>query len=76
LYAVLAIVRSTIDLAVVLTGRYRLRGYDAVQLASALVANEALTQRGQPSLILVSADDDLLAATSAERLEVENPLEH
>jgi hypothetical protein len=47
-----------------------------VQLASALAANEALTRRGQPALTLVSADDDLLAAASAERLELENPLQH
>lgn len=42
-YDLIAISRSTIDGAVSLTQQHKLRGYDAVQLATALVANAALT---------------------------------
>ena len=53
-----------------------LRGYDAVQLA---VAWELQTRRralGLPALILVSADDDLNTAATAEGLMVDNPNSH
>ena len=53
-----------------------LRGYDAVQL---VVAWELQTRRralGLPALTLVSADDDLNAAATAEGLTVDNPHSH
>jgi predicted nucleic acid-binding protein len=65
-----------IDLAIDLTRRHKLRGYDAVQLASALTANSALMAEGFSGLVFVSADDDLLVAANAESLAVENPNSH
>lgn len=72
-YRLIAITRSVIDLAVELTQRNRLRGYDAVQLASALRINAALLARQVPPLTFVTADRDLIAAAAAEGLAAENP---
>jgi predicted nucleic acid-binding protein len=54
----------------------RLRGYDTVQLATALVANDTLQQQNLSAPIFVASDDDLLAAATAERLLIDNPLAH
>ena len=62
--------------AVELTQRYRLRGYDAVQVATALVVNEQYLVAGLPALTLVSADNDVNAAPQAEGLAAENPNTH
>jgi hypothetical protein len=72
-YELIAISRFIIDLAVSLTQNYKLRGYDAVQLATALVANEALTAAGLSRLTFVAADHDLLTAADAEGLATDNP---
>ena len=56
-----------------LTQNLKLRGYDAVQLATTLVANEALTAASLPGLTFVAADHDLLTAANAEGLDAENP---
>ena len=53
--------------------RYPLRAYDAVQLASSLVANRALVASNLPPLTFVSADERLNAAAAAEDLAIENP---
>ncbi|MFN0071070.1 MAG: type II toxin-antitoxin system VapC family toxin [Chloroflexota bacterium] len=74
-YMVVGADRRTIDLAVRLTGRHRLRGYDAVQLATALRTNESLMRSGQPALRFVSADNDLLLAARGESLQTDNPFE-
>jgi uncharacterized protein len=68
--------RPVIDQAVQLTRRHRLRGYDAVQLAAGLLANQDLLAQGRAPLVLVSADNDLLAAAQAEGLATDNPLNH
>lgn len=62
--------------AVELTQNYRLRGYDAVQLATGLAANEALIALDLPPLIFIAADNDLLAAAESEGLAIENPRLH
>ena len=72
-YELIAISRFIIDQAVSLTQNHKLRGYDAVQLATALVANEALTAAGLSGLTLVAADHDLLTAAHAKDLDAENP---
>lgn len=66
------IIRAAIDL----TQRHKLRGYDAVQLATALAINVELVQKELPPLTFVSADEDLVAAAQAEGLPVENPNWH
>jgi predicted nucleic acid-binding protein len=68
-----AISRSIIDRAVSLTQKHKLRGYDAVQLATALVANGVLTTAGLAHLTFVAADDDLVVAARAEGMAAENP---
>jgi predicted nucleic acid-binding protein len=75
-YELAAINRFIIDRAVTLTQSHRLRGYDAVQLATALTANAALTAAGLSSLTLVAADDDLVTAARSEGLAAENPNSH
>jgi predicted nucleic acid-binding protein len=65
--------RPSIDRAVDLTQRHYLRGYDAVQLACALAANDRLVAAGLPPLIFVSADDDLVTAAQTQHLLTENP---
>lgn len=72
-YDLLSICRDVIDLAVSLTQRHKLRGYDVVQLAGAIIVNKALLAEGLPSLIFVSADEDSLEAAQAEGLPIENP---
>ena len=67
---------NVVDSAVDLTQRYRLRGYDAVQLAAALIANHDLEERGFQALTFIAADDDLIFAASGEGLGVDNPVEH
>jgi predicted nucleic acid-binding protein len=73
-YELIAVNRSIIDRAVTLTQNHKLRGYDAMQLATALAANEALTTASLSPLTLIAADDDLVAAPRTEGLAAENPL--
>lgn len=63
------IIVSATDLAV----KYALRGYDAMQLAAVLAANQVRIASGLSSLILVSADNELNAAAQNEGLTIENP---
>jgi predicted nucleic acid-binding protein len=75
-FLLLQVDRSVIDQAVELTQSHRLRGYDAVQLATALIANDDLVEQEHPPLVFVASDNDLLAAARAEGLTADNPLEH
>lgn len=75
-FSLLNVSRSVIDRAVELAQRHRLRAYDAVQLATALDANEIMQSQSLPVLTFVAADGDLLTAAVAERLSVENPLNY
>ena len=64
-----ALLSSAMNLAV----KHALRGYDAVQLAATLEANnERIATRLSP-LTLVSADSELNVSAQAEGLSVENP---
>jgi hypothetical protein len=49
-----------------LAEKHALRGYDAVQLASALKANEERVSNGLSPLTVVSADTELNDAAHAE----------
>lgn len=75
-YVLVAVDRTIVDEAIGLTRQYRLRGYDAVHLASALRLNQALLAYALPPLIFVSADNNLLTAVTAEGLAVDNPQLH
>ena len=68
--------RLVIDRAVEVTQRYRVRGYDAVQLATVIVTRETIQSHHLSSPVLVAADSDLLAAAGTEQLPTENPLDH
>lgn len=52
---------------------YRLRAYDAVQLAAVLALEDEARTNGVPALTFVCADTDLLGYASAEGLNIENP---
>lgn len=64
------------DLAMDLAERHGLRGYDCVQLASALTAHRARVGAGLGPLTLISADAELNAAAMAEGLAVDDPRNH
>jgi predicted nucleic acid-binding protein len=74
-FLLLPVDRLVIDRAVMLTQHHRLRGYDAVQLATALVTSETLQSQNLSPTIFVANDDDLLTAAAAENLPVDNPLD-
>lgn len=67
---------AVVERARSLLERYPLRAYDAVQLASACVAQEALQLAGLSSLTFLAADDHLLAAAQTEGFATENPNAH
>jgi len=75
-YLMVEIDQTPVDLAVDLTQRQKLRGYDAVQLAAALTLRELLTQASFVPLTFVAADDDLLEAARGEGLATDNPNQH
>jgi predicted nucleic acid-binding protein len=75
-YLLVTIDSKIVDLAIDLTRRQKLRGCDAVHLASALVLNAKLVEQELAPLIFVAADDDLLKAARLEKLLIENPNEH
>ena len=56
-----------------LATKYALRGYDAVQFAAVLEANDESIANGLSPLTLVSADTELNNAAQSEGLNVENP---
>ncbi len=67
---------TIIQQAVLLAEKHFLRGYDAVQLATALQVERERKAFGASTIIFVSADDDLLAAAQVENLIIENPNHH
>ena len=71
-----ALTNAVIATAMRLAESHRLRGYDAVQLATALELHKARAAAGLPPAILVSADDELNAAAIKESLVVEDPNSH
>jgi predicted nucleic acid-binding protein len=75
-YNLISSTRTILDLAIDLTQRYRLRGYDAMQLATALTVEAVLAATGQTGLMFVAADQDLVAAANAEGLSSDDPHLH
>lgn len=67
---------NLISLAWDLLVRHPLRAYDAVQLASAIIAHRTLQAASLPPLRFLSADDALNAIAAAEGLTVDNPNLH
>lgn len=75
-YQLAPVNRLVIQRAIELTTRHRLRGYDAVQLATALLLETSYTAANLPRLTFLAADIDLLDAAQAEGLVVDNPSRH
>ena len=75
-YQVLGVDQHVITLGVALTGRQKLRGYDAVQLAVALTINNAFVSQQISPLTFISADRDLLTAANNEGLPTDDPNQH
>ncbi len=65
-----------IEQAAALAETHALRGYDAVQLASAVNLHSRRQKAGLPPLVFVSADDALNIAAQAEGLQIDNPNNH
>lgn len=62
--------------AMALTRIYKLRGYDAVHLASALFLRDTLQGYGLSAPVVLTADLELLDAAQAEGLLTEDPNQH
>jgi len=75
-YVIAPLSDQVVELAVDLTRRHPLRGYDAVHLATAAILNAALLSAELSPLVFVSADRDLCAAARGEGLSADNPNEH
>ena len=70
------ITETLIDRATSLAEKHGLRGYDAVQLAGVLAANDERLAAGAARLTLISADNALNSAAIAEGLAIDNPDHH
>lgn len=75
-YRVLIVTLETVERAMSLAEKYALRGYDAIQLATALIVEEEMTAAGIGPLTLISADVELNQAAQAEGLLADDPNQH
>ncbi len=66
----------TVDTACKLSGTHRLRAYDAIHLATALLLNGEMIRNNKPPLTFICADNRLLEIAQAENLRTENPNDH
>lgn len=71
-YQVVEVTEPLINQAIVLVQRYKLRGYDAIQLAAGLQVNQICTAAGLNPIIFLSADKELSAAARSEGLIVDD----
>ena len=74
-YLIIPLRHAIVDHAVHLTQIYRLRGYDAIQLATALVILSSLPPANRIHFRFVANDQDLLDAANAEGLHIDNPVQ-
>jgi len=72
-YATLDLSQRVVSQALSLTFRQQLRAYDAVQLATALVASIEVDPR---RFVFITADEKLAAVSLAQGLRTENPSNH
>ncbi|HEV8716030.1 MAG TPA: type II toxin-antitoxin system VapC family toxin [Candidatus Binatia bacterium] len=75
-YLIVLINTAVVERAMDLAEQHGLRGYDAIQLASALTVQAELTASGTSLAAFVSADTNLNKAAQAESLTIENPQDH
>jgi uncharacterized protein len=75
-YQLIEIATPVYDRACLLLERHKLRAYDSVQLASALIANTRLQASGLPALTFLAGDNDLRTAAQAEGQMNDTPEAH
>ena len=75
-YTTIEVTARLVAAAMKLARSHALRGYDAVQLASAIEVHQARVAASASPLTIISADDPLNAAALAEGLLVDNPNNH
>ena len=75
-YIIVEVTARVVAGAMRLARSHALRGYDAVQLASAIEVHQARVAAGASSLTIISADDPLNAPAVAEGLLLDNPNNH
>jgi predicted nucleic acid-binding protein len=75
-YRIVVMTTGIVDRAMELAEQHRLRGYDAAQLASALVVHAELAASGVSEFVFISADAELNEVARAEQLSVQNPNEY
>ncbi len=75
-YLLVEVSPPIIKAAMTLAKDHTLRGYDAVQLASALQSNTDRISVGGTALTFISADHHLNSAATAEGLTIDNPNNH
>lgn len=75
-YRLVMLTATVVARACDLLTQHPLRAYDAIQLASALIANDALQNAGLNRATFLSADQRLLQATAAEGLSTDDPNLH
>jgi predicted nucleic acid-binding protein len=75
-YQLIELATPIYDRACQLLEKYKLRAYDSVQLAAALLTNATLQASGSPTLTFLVADSDLLKAAQGEGLPTDNPEDH
>jgi predicted nucleic acid-binding protein len=74
-YAIIEVVTEMSDRAVEIAEKHRLRAYDCLQLATALLLHEQRVALRMEPLVLASSDGELNAAAEADGLLVEDPTE-
>jgi predicted nucleic acid-binding protein len=75
-YQVVLMTTGLVDRAMELAEKHGRRGYDATQLASALVVHAELAASGVSELVFISADVELNDVAHPEHLSVQNPNDH
>ena len=65
-----------VEEAMRIADKHELRAYDAVQLTSAVEANQLRLNNGLSPIVFISADNHLNSAAQAEGLTVDNPNNH
>jgi uncharacterized protein len=75
-YQIVLMTTGLVERAMELAEKYGLRGYDATQLASALVVHAELAASRVSEFVFISADAELNDVAHAENLSVQNPNDH
>ncbi|MBE9004931.1 type II toxin-antitoxin system VapC family toxin [Fortiea sp. LEGE XX443] len=75
-YQIVEITEKIINLGMLFSETYGLRGYDAIQLAAGHAVNTMGIANGLPPITFVSADNELNISVVSEGLMIENPNNH